>query len=187
MPVCFVESSHNPVRPRFRSLSLYNDAHGRLSFWYPADWHREEQEAPRTGVTLWPQTREPLTHIHLELQDLKAPLAAEDFVVLGTGAREGLAQLQDCTVRTWRTLTEEEPGEWGLQWSCTFRLDHALCVRQARMFVQRQYLYTITFQGASQAQFDYWKDMFEYIMLTVGTHRFSVPDWMAQRDVSVPD
>ena len=180
-------SPHNPDRPRFRSLSLYNDAHGRLSFWYPTDWYKEERTEHPSGVTLWPQPRDPLTHIHIELQDLQASLSAEDFAVLGTGVREGLAQLQDCTIRTWRSLTDEEPGEWGVQWSCTFRLHKALCVRQARMFVHRQYLYTITFQGASQAQFDYWQDMFEYIMLTVGTHRFAVPDWMAHQDTAVPD
>ncbi len=181
-----MDSFHSSARPRFRSLSLYNDVQGCLSFWYPTDWYREEETAP-LRVTLWPQTEEPLTHIHIELQDLQAPLAAEDFRVLAKGAREGLAQLPDCTIHTWRTLTDADPGDWGVQWRCTLRLQQAWCVRQARMFVQRQYLYTVTFQGASQARFDYWKDMFEYVMLTVGAYRFSVPEWAAQQDLVLPD
>ncbi len=182
-----MDAAPTPVRPRFRSLSLYNDTHGRLSFWYPADWHMDEQTEPQARVTLWPQALEPLTHIHIELQDLGRPVEASEYPLLCDGVREGLALLPDCTVRAWGALADEGNREWGLQWHCTFRLDETTCVRTARMFVYHQFLYTITFQGMSQARFDYWKDMFEYIMLTVGPQHFSGFDWIAQYQTGVLD
>ena len=72
-------------------------------------------------------------------------------------------------------------GYWGVEYLCRLRLDDSLCERQARMFICGQDFYTVTFQGSSHTQFEYWKGMFEFVMLTVAAVNFSVPDWFVDQ------
>lgn len=175
------------MRPRFRGITLYNHAEGMLSFWYPTNWHREEMGLPGVGVTLWPNSDDPLTHILINVKDLEEPLAKGEAEILENGIREGLSNLEDCHMQFWQPLTEDDPGDWGVEWGCTFHLHDAMCVRQARMFVSGRYLYTVTFQGSSHAHFEFWKDMFEFVMLTVATAQFSVPDWAVSQGSPMDD
>lgn len=163
-------------RPRFKGVKLYSHDRGVLTFWHPKEWHLEEVDPPAIGVTLWPQPADPLTHLVVEAKDLEKPLADGEAELLETGIREGLRGLDDCTLESWRELSEEEPGEWGVEWQCAFSLMKARRVRQARMFVQDRYLYTVTFQGSSQERFRYWLGMFEFVMLTVATAHFHLED-----------
>lgn len=168
-------------RPKFRSVSLYNDALGKLSFWRPTEWHLEEDSGPAPAVTLWPRPDDPLTMIRVEVRDLLQPLADGEEQVLLDGIREGLVSLDDCQVLTWRQLEDDEIGDWGVEYLCRLRLDDSLCERQARMFICGQDFYTVTFQGSSHTQFEYWKGMFEFVMLTVAAVNFSVPDWFVDQ------
>lgn len=167
--------------PRFRRVSLYNHAAGHLSFWHPSDWHLETADADRVAVTLWPDPRDPLTHILIEAADLGAPLEEGEGAALEEGVRMGLERLASCAVRTWRALEADEPGEWGVEWHCTFRLNRTECARTARMYSVGRHLYTITFQGSSPARFRHWKGMFEFVMLTVAAVPFSLSDWMTEQ------
>ena len=175
------------LRPRFRGVKLYNHAEGILSFWHPMDWHVQESEEPEIGVTLWPSPEDPLTHILVDVKDLQDPLSDGEPEILEEGIREGLSELEDCVVQSWRSLTQEESSDWGVEWHCTFQLHDALCVRQARMFAQGKFLYAVTFQGSSPGNFDFWKSMFEFIMLTVATSHFSVPDWAVSETMQLDD
>lgn len=175
------------LRPRFRGVKLYNHAEGILSFWYPVDWHIQEAAEPEIGVTLWPSPEDPLTHILVDVKDLQDPLSEGEPEILEEGIREGLSELEDCVLESWRSLTHEEAGEWGVEWHCTFQLHDALCVRQARMFAQGRLLYAVTFQGSSPGHFEFWKGMFEFIMLTVATSHFSVPDWAVSETLQRDD
>ncbi len=175
------------LRPRFRGVKLYNHAEGILSFWHPMDWHIQESEVPGIGVTLWPNPEDPLTHILVDVKDLQDPLSKGEPEILESGIREGLSELEDCLVQSWRPLTPDEASDWGVEWHCTFQLHDALCVRQARMFAEGKYLYAITFQGSSPGNFEFWKGMFEFVMLTVVASHFSVPDWAVSETMQLDD
>ena len=175
------------LRPRFRGVKLYNHAEGILSFWHPMDWHQQESEEPQIGVTLWPNPEDPLTHILVDVKDLQDPLSDGEPEILENGIREGLSELEECVLQSWRNLSREEASDWGVEWQCTFQLHDALCFRQARMFSQGRYLYAITFQGSSNSNFDFWKGMFEFIMLTVAASHFSIPDWAVSEGMKLDD
>lgn len=182
-----MNSFGDAARPRFTGVRLYNHARGLLSFWYPQNWHKEESAAPHIGVTLWPNPDDPLTHILIDVKDLQKPLAEGEAEILENGIREGLSELEDCTLEAWRALSADEASDWGVEWHCSFQLHDALCVRQARMFAEGKYLYAITFQGSSHAHFDFWKGMFEFVMLTVSAVHFSIPDWAVSEGMQVSD
>ena len=165
-------------RPRFKRVSLYNDKLGKLSFWRPTEWHLEEESEPTPAATLWPKPEDSLTMIRVEVRDLLKPLADGEERILLDGIRDGLVALDDCQVLTWRQLEDSEIGDWGVEYQCRLRLDDSMCERQARMFICGQDFYTVTFQGSTQMQFEYWKGMFEFVMLTVAADNFSVPDWL---------
>ena len=169
-------------RPRFTGVSLYNHAQGHLSFWYPPEWHLQEDEAPHLTVTLLPDPQDLATHLTIEVKDLQAPLAEEERSIIEAGVKEGLAQFGDSVIDSWRELDEEEVGEWGLEWICRFTDSDQRRKRRARLFFSSRYLYSVICQGASEAHYSYWQGMFEFVMLTVGAKQFAASDWLQAQD-----
>ena len=168
------------ARPRFRKVSIYNSPDKRLSFWYPPEWGLEESLFPHCCVTLQPDPRDPATTMTIEVQDIKAPLAEQERELVSQGVREGLSQLDECQIQHMEEL--EGVGDWALEWICTFAYDGQRRKRRARLFFSDHYQYSIMFQGATEERFDYWRGMFEWVMLTVRTTSFSLAQYAERQE-----
>ena len=154
-------------RPRFRSVSLYNDPSGLLSFWYAPEWQLQVASSPLPSLTLVPDPRDPVTHIAIAVQDLGEPLAPRERPAILRGVREGLAQLPGC--RTESLVELDQGGPWGVEWVCTFSAGKGRCRRRARLFFSDRYQYSVVCQGSTEERYAYWQGMFEFTLLTVAT------------------
>ena len=170
------------TRPRFTGVSLYNHPGGHLSFWYPKGWALQVSDSPHLAVSLLPNPTDPTSNVTVEIKDLQEPLAAEERELIVSGIREGLAQLQDCDVESWRELGAGDVGAWGIEWICTFTDSGQRRKRRARLFASNRFLYSVLCQGTTPAHYVYWQGMFEFVLLTVGANRFSMADWLKEHD-----
>ncbi|NPV06405.1 MAG: hypothetical protein HPY83_00405 [Anaerolineae bacterium] len=164
-------------RSRFTRVMLYNDPSGLLSFWYSAEWQLQVESEPLPRVRLTPDVRDPDTHMAIAVSDLGAPLAPGEQPAVLEGVREGLAQLDRCEVHS---LGEIAVGSlWGVEWRCSFDVADRRCWRRGRLFFSDRYQYAVVFQGSTEERFGYWRGMFEWTMLTVGTGSFDAQRWLA--------
>ena len=157
-------STNQPNRPQFTSVRQHKHASKHLTFWYPPEWRLFEAEEPNPAVSLYPEPSEDATFFSIAMQDLGEPLAQEETALLAEGVQEGLEQLESCAVERLETLADA--GDWCQEWVCTFVQDGMTRKRQARVFSEGQYLYSLVLQGATEERYEYWRSMMEWVMFT---------------------
>ncbi len=160
-----MSSTSHPARPRFTSVKMYKHAAGHPSFWYPPEWQLQETDTPHPAVSLYPDPSDGATFISITVQDMGAPLAAEESSLLAEGIEEGLNQLDGCVIEKLEVLAEV--GDWCQEWVCTFVQDGITRRRRARLFCAGNFLYSVVVQGATSERYEYWRGMMEWVMLTV--------------------
>ena len=169
-----MSSTKQPNKPRFTSVKLYKHPSRNLSFWHPPEWRLLETDDPHPAVSLYPKPTEEATFFSITMQDMGAPLAEEESLLLAEGVQEGLEQLESCAVERLETL--DDAGDWCQEWVCTFEQDGTTRKRRARLFCVGQYLYSVVLQGATEERYEYWRGMMEWVMLTVLKSSVEQPD-----------
>jgi hypothetical protein len=159
-------------RPAFEGLILEENRDWIYSFWYPKGWHRFQLSHERIGVLCSPSTQDPLTFFSVEVTPLEASIQADDLQVLIEGAQEGLRQLPDLDVE----LAQEfaAGGRIEIERICTFRDQEATRKRRIRLIYDRDKLYTVLSQGATEDEYTYWLPMLNYCHLTFQVGLFNM-------------
>ncbi len=170
----------NRPPPRYYGIKLYRDPHGRFSFQYPSDWHTFELEDQRDGVMVSPEAENPQTWFSVWINRLDLNVVAEDLEDLKDGVDEGLSQLTDMKVES---ASEEALGNLiKFERIYTFRDGDAIRKRRSWLLYVDTWLMVVTYQGATEEEYVYWRPMGNYSFL-----RFELPEalWFAtDRDLS---
>lgn len=163
-------------RPRFTSVTLYNDPSGLLSFWFAAQWHLLAGSSSPPSITLIPDLLDPETHMAITVRDIGSSVVPADRPAIVQGVRDGLAQLDSCQLEA---LAEVDVGGcWGVEWRCTFMANGQRHQRRGRLFFNGRYQYAVVFQGSTEERFCHWQGMFEWTMLTVAAKPFDAQQWL---------
>jgi hypothetical protein len=166
--------------PRFYGVATYADPLGRFSFRYPTTWHQFELDDQREGVMFSPEAENPQTWFSVWVSQLDANVVAEDLEDLKVGVEEGLSQLPECIVEQ---RSEEPLGNLiKFERIFTFREDGVTRKRRLWILYVDTWQMVVTYQGASEEEYDYWLSMGNYSFF-----HFTIPEalWFAtDRDLS---
>jgi photosystem II reaction center protein PsbP len=170
-----------PRRPaRFTGISTYSDPKGRFTFRYPTDWHRFDLADDREGVMFAPEAEDPETRFSVWISSLDEHVVAEDLEDLRIGVNEGLSNLAECKVES-----ESETILGNLikfERIFTFRENAATRKRRLWILYVDKWLMVVTWQGASEEDYEHWLGMANYSFNT-----FNLPEalWFStDRDLS---
>jgi len=165
--------------PRFTGVSTYQDPLGRFSLRFPTDWNRFAVEG-RDGVQAAPTFDDPETSFTAWVTPLEVPVVAEDLDELKRGVTEGLAQLDGCAI-----AAEDDVVLGNLirfERVFTFRENGATRKRKSWLVYVDTWLISLTWQGSSPEEYEYWLSMANYAFNT-----FNLPPglWFAvDRDLA---
>jgi hypothetical protein len=152
--------------PAFRGLNWYRDRH--FSFFRPINWTRFEWSDDRQGVLFGPSPDDPATLFAVDVKDLGLEVTSADLDDLMAGFISGIEQLPDNRIET--------QEKWvagvviGLEAKYTFREGEVVRKRWIRVLYQDTRQITVTAQGATVKDFDYWLPMFFEAMMTFKIH-----------------
>jgi hypothetical protein len=171
--------------PAFTGLNWYHDKH--CSFFRPIDWYKFEWVDGKQGVLFGPSPSDDATLFGVDVKDLGMETTKEDMKDLTEGLISAIEKLPDYQI--------EAQNEWaagvliGLEVKYTFRENDAIRKRWVRVFYQDTRQITVTAQGATVEQYDYWLPMFNEAMMTFKIHSgVSKPgiDEVTGEDASTP-
>jgi hypothetical protein len=160
--------------PRFYGVATYTDPLGRFSFRYPTTWQQFELSDNRDGVLFSPEAENPQTWFSVWASELGIDVVAEDMENLKLGLEEGLSQLSECRVES----ESEEPLGNLIKFERIFTFRENGMIRKRRIWVlyANHWQIVVTWQGATEEEYDYWLSMGNYSFFT-----FTIPDalWFA--------
>lgn len=158
-------ASERTDRPRYTGMIKHVDQEGGYALWLPADWHRFDMTGEHQGVIYSPYPDSFDTSFSAEKQTLPYPIRPKDVPTLREGFRAGLAalpgvevELQDESITSTLTILEAR---------FTFLEGEARRKRWVRLAYWGEGQLTLIAQGATEAEFDYWRPMFYNTMMTV--------------------
>jgi hypothetical protein len=166
--------------PRFYGVVTYRDPLGRFSFRYPSTWHQFELDDKRDGVLFSPEAENPRTWFSLWVSELETNVVAEDLEDLKLGLDEGLSQLSECRIEA----ASGEPLGNLIKFERIFTFQEDGMIRKRRLWLLYvdKWQMVLTWQGATEEEYDYWLSMGNYFFFT-----FEIPQalWFAtDRDLS---
>ncbi len=153
-------------RPQFKGLSWQRSPN--FSFLRPLDWHKFEWQDERQGVLFGPAPDDNATLFAVDVRDLGLQISAEDIDDLETGFLEGIHRLPDSAMESHERWSAGRL--WGLEAKYTFSEAGDTRKRWVRVLYQDSRQLTVTAQGATIEQFDYWLPMFYEQMMTFKVH-----------------
>jgi hypothetical protein len=157
----------------FTGVSTYQDPLGRFSVRYPTDWHQFALDG-REGVMFAPDANDLHTALTAWVAPLEHPVAAEDLEELKAGVAEGLARLPDCRIES---ASEVVLGNL-IKFERVFTLSEDGVVRKRKLWLLYvdKWLISLTWQGATEADYEHWFSMANYSFAT-----FNLPEalWFA--------
>jgi len=166
--------------PRFTGVDTYQDHLGRFSFRFPTHWQRSELDEQRDGVMYRPVGADEQTSLVAWVTQLDHPATAEDLDVLRDGIDQGIASLAAASVEEASDVVLENLLKF--ERVCTFLDSGATRKRKTWILYVDKWLIVLTWQGASQEEYDYWLAMANYSYAT-----FTLPPalWFAvDRDLN---
>jgi len=152
--------------PAFKGLSWHREKH--FSFFRPIDWVRFDWLDDRQGVLFGPSAGDNATLFAVDVKDLETEITTADLDDLFTGFVTGIERLPDSQI--------ESRQKWvagaviGLEAKYLFRENEVIRKRWIRVLYQDTRQITVTAQGATAADFDYWLPMFFEAMMTFKIH-----------------
>lgn len=154
--------------PRFSGVETYADRMGRFNFRFPTTWERFDIEG-REGALFAPNPQDMDTHIAAWVIELEHPVVAEDLETLHDGVAEGIAQLSDAQVE------EANDNVYGnlvkFERVLTFRQGENRIKRKFWLHYVDKWLMSLTWQGSSPDEYEYWLAMANYSFAT-----FNIPN-----------
>lgn len=151
-------------RPVFKGLSLHKEPYLGFSFFRPLDWHRFEWTDERQGVLFGPHVADNATLLGVAVQDLDLTVTAADIPALHNGFLDAIRQLPDSQIE-WQE--QWQVGDLiGLEAKYTFREGEETRKRWVRVLYQDTRQLTVTAQGATVADYEYWLPMFYQSIMT---------------------
>ncbi len=153
-------------RPQFKGLSWQRS--DNFSFYRPLDWQRFEWQDARQGVLFGPDPDDDATLFAVAVRDLGLRISAEDIDDLEAGFLEGIHRLPDHDVESHERWAAGRL--FGLEAKYTFSEAGNTRKRWVRVLHQDTRQITVTAQGATVEQFDYWLPMFYEQMMTFQVH-----------------
>jgi len=159
--------------PRFTGVTTYQDPKGRYSLRFPTDWQRYDLEG-REGIRYAPRTDDPDTWFTAWVSKLEEKVVAEDLDDLKAGVQEGLEQLTDCVVASESDVVLGNLIKF--ERIFTFRENGAIRKRTVWLLYVDVWLISLTWQGSSEEEYEYWLPMANYAYAT-----FNLPEalWFA--------
>lgn len=151
--------------PYFTGITSFQDPQGRYSIQYPSDWACTALENDATaqdqeGVSLHPDPGDSRTFFAITAATLPQSVTAEDLPLLTHGFDDGLAKLPDLHItssndNTYQNIVQLERN-----------VNHAEGVQKIRVLYADDQQITITWQGSTEANYDYWLPMANYCFAT---------------------
>lgn len=151
-------------RPVFKGLSLHKEPYLGFSFFRPIDWHQFDWLDERQGVLFGPNTADNTTLFGVAVQDLGMEVTAEDMPDLYAGFIEAIEQLAESRI-AWQEQWKIG-GLIGIEAKYTYRDGDKTRKRWVRVLYQDTRQITVTAQGATVADYDYWLPMFYESLMT---------------------
>jgi hypothetical protein len=152
--------------PAFKGLTWYREQY--FSFYIPIDWHKVEWQDKRQGIIFVPKPEDVYTLFAVEVNDLGTTVTTDDLPYLMTGFLDGIKQLPE---RKIELKKESVVGKlMQLEAKYTFLEDGQTRKRWVRVLYDKTRQITVTAQGATVEDYDYWLPMFFEAMMTVMVH-----------------
>ena len=154
-------------RPAIKGLTWYREQY--FSFFIPMDWTKAEWPDEREGIIFQPKPEDSYTVFAVEVKDLGTTLTSEDLTYLNIGFLDGIKQLPDSHIDE----KEEKVTGGLLQLSAkyTFTEEGETRKRWVRVLYQDSRQITMTAQGSTTENYDYWLPIFYEAMMTANVHR----------------
>ena len=158
--------TNNRNRPAFRGLNWHKTKH--FSFFRPIDWYQFDWLDDRQGILFGPTPDDNATLFGIDIKDIGVSVTKDDLEDLLTGLLSGIKQLPDSQI-------ESQEG-WvagvvtGVEAKYTFREKETVRKRWVRVLYQDGRQITVTAQGATVEDYDYWLPMFYESMMTFKVH-----------------
>lgn len=155
-------------RPTFKGLTQHKDQYLGFSFFRPIDWQRFDWLDDREGVLFGPSPDDDATLFAVAVRDLGLAIGEEDIPDLKEGFLAGIERLPDVEIESEETW---QVGPLiGLEARYAFREDDTRRKRWVRVLYQDTRQITLTAQGATVQDFNYWLPMFFESMMTFQVH-----------------
>ena len=159
--------------PKFTGVITHRDRLGRYAIRHPTDWRRSEIEG-RDGVMFFPDPRDQQTYLSVWATELEEHVVAEDLAPLAGGVADGLGALADCQVEQSSDVVLGNLVKFERVF--TFREGGATRKRKLWLLYVDKWLISLTWQGATEDDYDHWLSMANYSYAT-----FTIPEalWFA--------
>jgi hypothetical protein len=152
--------------PAFKGLTWYREQY--FSFYIPIDWHKVEWTDERQGIIFVPKLDDAYTLFAVEVNDLGTTITADDLPYLSMGFLDGIKQLPE---RKIESKNERVTGKLvQLEAKYTFLEDGKTRKRWVRVLYDNTRQITVTAQGATVEDYDYWLPMLFEAMMTITVH-----------------
>jgi hypothetical protein len=126
--------------PHFTGIHTYRDPQGRFEFRHPWGWEESELADQLDGVIVSPEDADDETFFAVWVTALETSVEADDLRLLTQGFDAGLARLAEMVIEAGGVRRKRRI--WAL-------------------YADR-WQFVVTFQGATEAEYDYWLPMGNY-------------------------
>jgi hypothetical protein len=146
--------------PHFTGIHTYRDPQGRFEFRHPWGWEESELADQLDGVIVSPEDADDETFFAVWVTALETSVEADDLRLLTQGFDAGLARLAEMVIeaggdRTYNNIVR-------LERLVTFAEDGVRRKRRIWALYADRWQFVVTFQGATEAEYDYWLPMGNY-------------------------
>lgn len=159
-------NNDKPKRPVFKGLTWHREQY--FSFFIPNDWQQVDYVDDRQGVVYVPKDDDAHTLFAVEVKDLGTTVTSDDLPYLAKGFFDAIKALPE---RKIEAKKENVTGKLvQLEAKYSYLEDGQTRKRWVRILYHGTRQITVTAQGATVEQYDYWLPMFYEAMMTIKVH-----------------